>query len=98
MVDHDKEKEVLDELKNMLEEVKRICDLYDIKVFASLNLKHNEMTAVMTNTNFLSIVSLLVCFIRAQLEENFDKDEIEPAIDYLVMLIEDKLNEKIKTK
>ena len=98
MVDHDKEKEVLDELKSMLEEVKRICDLYDIKVFASLNLKHDEMATIKTNASFLSIISLFICFINAHLEENFDEDELEPAIDYLVMLIEDKLNEKIKTK
>lgn len=96
MIDHDKEKEVLDELKSMLEEVKRVADNYDIKLFASL--KHDEMATIKTNASFLSIISLFVCFINAHLEENFDKDEIEPAIDYLVMLIEDELNEKIKTK
>lgn len=96
MIDHDKEKEVLDELKSMLEEVKRVADNYDIKLFASL--KHDEMAIIKTNASFLSIISLFVCFINAHLEENFDKDEIEPAIDYLVMLIEDELNEKIKTK
>ena len=87
---------VLIELEGMLEEVKRIADLYDIKVFASL--KHDEMATIKTNASFLSIVSLFVCFIGAHLEENFDEDELEPAIDYLVMLIEEKLNEKIKTK
>lgn len=95
MIDHDKE-EVLTELEGMLEEVKRIADLYDIKVFASL--KHDEMATIKTNASFLSIISLFVCFINAHLEENFDKDEIEPAIDYLVMTIEEQLNEKIKTK
>jgi len=95
MIDHDKE-EVLIELEGMLEEVKRIADLYDIKVFASL--KHDEMATIKTNASFLSIISLFVCFINAHLEENFDKDELEPAIDYLVMLIEEKLNEMIKTK
>ena len=87
---------VLIELEGMLEEVKSIADLYDIKVFVSLN--HDEMATIKTNASFLSIISLFVCFINAHLEENFDKDEIEPAIDYLTMLIEDKLNEKIKTK
>ena len=95
MIDHDKE-EVLEKLEEILEEVKRVADNYDIKLFASL--KHDEMATIKTNASFLSIVSLFVCFIGAHLEENFDKDEIEPAIDYLVMLIEDKLNEKIKTK
>lgn len=95
MIDHDKE-EVLTELEVMLEEVKKKADIYDIKLFASL--KHDEMATIKTNASFLSIISLFVCFINAHLEENFDKDEIEPAIDYLVMLIEDKLNEKIKTK
>lgn len=95
MIDHDKE-EVLEKLEEILEEVKRVADNYDIKLFASL--KHDEMATIKTNASFLSIISLFVCFINAHLEENFDKDEIEPAIDYLVMLIEDKLNEKIKTK
>ena len=87
---------VLIELEGILEEVKRMADLYDIKVFTSL--KHDEMTTIKTNARFLSIISLFVCLIGAHLEENFDKDELEPAIDYLVMLIEEKLNEKIKTK
>ena len=95
MIDHDKE-EVLEKLEEILEQVKRVADNYDIKLFASL--KHDEMATIKTNASFLSIISLFVCFINAHLEENFDKDEIEPAIDYLVMLIEDKLNEKIKTK
>lgn len=95
MIDHDKE-EVLEKLEEILEEVKRVADNYDIKLFASL--KHDEMATIKTNASFLSIISLFVCFINAHLEENFDKDELEPAIDYLVMLIEDKLNEKIKTK
>lgn len=95
MIDHDKE-EVLTELEVMLEEVKKKADIYDIKLFASL--KHDEMATIKTNASFLSIISLFVCFINAHLEENFDKDEIEPAVDYLVMLIEDKLNEMIKTK
>ena len=95
MIDHDKE-QVLEKLEEILEEVKRVADNYDIKLFASL--KHDEMATIKTNASFLSIISLFVCFINAHLEENFDKDEIEPAIDYLVMLIEDKLNEKIKTK
>jgi hypothetical protein len=95
MIDHDKE-EVLEKLEEILEEVKRVADNYDIKLFASL--KYDEMATIKTNASFLSIISLFVCFINAHLEENFDKDEIEPAIDYLVMLIEDKLNEKIKTK
>lgn len=89
-------KEVLEKLEEMLEEVKRVADNYDIKLFASL--KHDEMATIKTNASFLSIISLFVCFIREHLEENFDKDEIEPAIDYLVFLIEEKLNEKIKTK
>ena len=95
MIDHDKE-EVLEKLEEILEEVKRVADNYDIKLFASL--KHDEMATIKTNASFLSIISLFVCFINAHLEENFDKDELEPAIDYLVMLIEEKLNEKIKTK
>lgn len=95
MIDHDKE-EVLEKLEEILEEVKRVADNYDIKLFASL--KHDEMATIKTNASFLSIISLFVCFINAHLEENFDEDELEPAIDYLVMLIEDKLNEKIKTK
>lgn len=95
MIDHDKE-EVLEKLEEILEEVKRVADNYDIKLFASL--KHDEMATIKTNASFLSIISLFVCFIGAHLEENFDEDELEPAIDYLVMLIEDKLNEKIKTK
>lgn len=89
-------KEVLEKLEEMLEEVKRLADNYDIKLFASL--KHDEMATIKTNASFLSIISLFVCFINAHLEENFDKDEIEPAIDYLVMTIEEQLNEKIKTK
>lgn len=95
MIDHDKE-EVLEKLEEILEEVKRVADNYDIKLFASL--KHDEMATIKTNASFLSIISLFVCFINAHLEENFDKDEIEPAIDYLVMTIEEQLNEKIKTK
>ena len=95
MIDHDKE-EVLEKLEEILEEVKRVADNYDIKLFASL--KHDEMATIKTNASFLSIISLFVCFINAHLEENFDKDELEPAIDYLVMLIEEKLNEMIKTK
>ena len=95
MIDHDKE-EVLEKLEEILEEVKRVADNYDIKLFASL--KHDEMATIKTNASFLSIISLFVCFINAHLEENFDKDEIEPAIDYLVMTIEEQLNEEIKTK
>lgn len=95
MTDHDKE-EVLEKLEEILEEVKRVADNYDIKLFASL--KHDDMATIKTNASFLSIISLFVCFINAHLEENFDKDELEPAIDYLTMLIEDKLNEMIKTK
>lgn len=95
MIDHDKE-EVLEKLEEILEEVKRVADNYDIKLFASL--KHDEIATIKTNASFLSIISLFVCFINAHLEENFDKDEIEPTIDYLVMTIEEQLNEKIKTK
>lgn len=95
MIDHDKE-EVLEKLEEILEEVKKKADIYDIKLFASL--KHDEMATIKTNASFLSIISLFVCFINTHLEENFDEDELESAIDYLVMLIEDKLNEKIKTK
>lgn len=95
MIEHDKE-EVLEKLEEILEEVKRVADNYDIKLFASL--KHDEMATIKTNASFLSIISLFVCFINAHLEENFDKDEIELAIDYLVMTIEEQLNEKIKTK